>query len=67
MYTKAGTTLILHRCSTYYAVKINGKLLVYLLWYIVKQSWTSPLCALDHSRYIIGEKHMSAECAEASN
>jgi len=67
LHSKAGMMLTLPKFSTYHLLPRNIEEYTEPICYISKQFKTSPLAALYHSRYIIWEKHISAECAEVSN
>ena len=66
-HSKAGTILTLQKFSTYSLLLINGEVHEEPICYIPKQFSTSPSSAPYHSRHIICETRMSAECAEVSN
>jgi len=67
LHSKAGTILTLQRFSKYFPLLINGEVHAEPICYVSRPFRMSPLFALYHSRYIIWEKPMSAECAEVSN
>jgi len=67
LHSKADTILTLQKLSTYCLLPINGEVHAEPIFYVCKQFRIRPLSALDHSKYIIWEKHMSGECAEVSN
>jgi len=67
LHSKAGMRLTLQKISTYCPLLRYNKVHPDPICYVSKQFRMSPLVMPYCSRYIIWEKHMSAEFAEVSN
>jgi len=63
LLSKASTILTLQKFSTFCLILIHSKVHAEPICYVSQQLRTSPLSALYHSRYIIGEHRMSTECS----